>query len=70
VGPNKSTGLVAEPYHIVPEVTKDEKKSADMLLDKTDSMSAIRSNVNRFLGGRTFRWNPEETPPQIPEAMW
>jgi hypothetical protein len=63
-------GLVADPYHIVPDVTNDEKNKEDMLLDKTDSMSAIRSNKKRFFGGRTLKWKLDESPPQMPEAMW
>jgi hypothetical protein len=70
VGPNKSIGLVADPYHMVPDVTNEEKNKEDMLLDKTDSMSAIRSSRKRFFGGRTFRWKADDIPPQIPEAMW
>jgi hypothetical protein len=55
---------------MVPDVTNEEKNKEDMLLDKTDSMSAIRSSRKRFFGGRTFRWKADDIPPQIPEAMW
>jgi hypothetical protein len=52
-GPNNR--LVAA-YHIVPEVMKAAKNTAEILLDKTVSILPILNARYNLCGGRTVKW--------------
>jgi hypothetical protein len=40
-----SIGVAAEPYHIVPETTKADQKTAAILLERTVSIFPIRKTL-------------------------
>jgi len=69
VGPNNSKGEVIDPYHIREEVTKEAKRTADKLLDNTDSMLDIASRENNRKEGLVEMCHNPASSPEIPAAI-
>merc|ERR1711959_76126 len=57
--------VLLQPYHIVPDVIKAAKNTAEILLDKTVSILPIRNARYKRCGGRTVKW---KIPAKIPKA--